>query len=142
MSIRRTLFAVATALALAGCSDSNAPNAHLDGLYELQTINGELLPVTVFELDTYHIDVVAGDIVFVPNGTFVQSLTTQDFDTGVAGLMTAIACTGRYQVRGSVVTLTANVTPDCEGTITGTISGSKLTITDPSIGTGVFEKQP
>ena len=141
MSIRRTLFAIAAALVLGGCSDSNAPSAHLDGLYELQTINGKPLPVTVFELNTYHLDVVAGDIVFASNGTFVQSLTTQDFDTGVAGLMTAIACTGRYQVRGSVVTLTANVTPDCEGTVTATISGSKLTITDPSIGTAVFSKQ-
>ncbi|HEX8849775.1 MAG TPA: hypothetical protein VF761_09620 [Gemmatimonadaceae bacterium] len=133
-------FVAALCLA-AACSDSNAPNAHLDGVYELQTIDGAPLPVTVFEVGTYRLDLVAGDILFAPSGTFIQSLTTQDFDAGVAGTPTVIACSGRYKVSGSTVTLTANVTPTCEGSVTATISGSKLTITDPSIGTALFEKQ-
>ena len=64
----------AAALTATACSDSTGLNGNLAGSYELRTINGQSLPVTVsgrtYEAGTMEID---------NNGEFAETLQFRDF---------------------------------------------------------------
>ena len=142
MRHRHVLPSLAAALCLVvGCSDSNAPSASHVGLYDLVSINAHTLPATVYDVNPYRLDVTAGSIDLTANSAFVQSVTIVEYENGVASPPTAVACTGHYTRSGNTITLTANATNFCDGSITATLSGSTLTFRDPLYGEAVFRKQ-
>lgn len=142
MRRRHLLPSLVAALALlAGCSDSNAPTTSHVGIYALTSLNSHALPATVFDNGVYRFDVTTGSLDLAQNNTFVESVTIVEYESGVASPPTAMVCTGSYSRSGNTITLTANTTDLCDGSITATLSGSTLTIRDPFYGEAVFRKQ-
>jgi hypothetical protein len=75
--MRRFLLTVATAasaLAIAGCGDITGVRS-VEGVYELQTVNGQFLPVMLDDGTT----VIAGEIELDSNGQFVDMFQFRDF---------------------------------------------------------------
>jgi hypothetical protein len=80
--MRRFLLTVATAataasaLAIAGCGDITGTRS-VEGVYELRTVNGLSLPVTLND----GITVVAGEIELDSDGQFVDTFQYRDFNS-------------------------------------------------------------
>ena len=77
--MRRFLLTVATAasaLAISSCGDITGVRS-VEGVYELRTVNGLALPVTLNDGTT----AVAGEIELDSNGQFVDTFQFQDFSS-------------------------------------------------------------
>jgi hypothetical protein len=69
-----TTAAVATTLVGAACGDSSGLGSNVAGTYELRTINGQSLPVTLGSR-TFE----AGELLLDSGGEFVETLQFRDF---------------------------------------------------------------
>ncbi len=133
MRIALPLIILASAvLAATGCSsDSNAPNTSHVGSYALESVDGARLPATVYEDSTFKVTLTQGALALNANNSFVNSVRLDLIVNGQAGPPENISCGGSYRLSGSTVTLTATATADCDAaTVTGTLSGNVLTISD------------
>lgn len=119
---------------VAACGDGNGINEpqEIAGTYALQSVNGEALPVVLFEGSGYRLEVTAATYVLASGGTFTNGATFRETEGGVATTSTE-TLTGQYTVSGSAVTFT-----DSDGdVIAGTISGNSLTFSEDGM-TAVF----
>jgi hypothetical protein len=120
------VLAMVLPVTLGGCGDSTSPES-VAGTYELQSIDGDPLPVSTSEGD-----VRSGFVRLNANGTFQASHT---YDLPTSGTMRAITINGAYTRTGSNVVLSFI---DLDGggvtTANATWTGDQLTIAaDPGI---------
>jgi hypothetical protein len=137
--MRRFLALVATALALAsanGCrSDSTGPSASLAGTWNLNTINGSALPVTI-QAAAPKIEVLNEQLIVAAGGTFTQTGNLRVTD---AGQVTNVPYTdsGTWTINGTAATFRFN---SDGSTGTGTISGNTFTVAGAGF-SAVYVKQ-
>ena len=129
MKLRHIVTAVAViSLPACGSDDISGPggnDADLVGSYELTSIDGGALPVTVFETIGQRVEVVDGNLSISANGTFVldaEVLVTTDGQSETVDDSTA----GSWTLTGNLLTLDYDVPGLC--TDTGTWSGDRITI--------------
>jgi hypothetical protein len=78
--MRRFLLTVATAasvLAVTSCSDITGVRGDVAGRYELQTINGQFLPVTINDPQFGAVRFVFGEVELDTDGSFVDRIQFQ-----------------------------------------------------------------
>ena len=125
----RVLVAFAAIFALAGCSDSNAPDTSHIGLYQMVSVDGDPLPATVFDARNNMLQVTEGSLALEANNSFVESVALVQTIDGVVGPGESLSCAGHYTRRGNTVTMTSPETDSCAGgSVTGTLSGSTVTV--------------
>ena len=123
------LVVAAATFLIAGCGDSNAPDTSHVGRYELVSIDGDPVPVAVVDVPGYTLEVTGGSLTLNANNSFVESVTAIETTDGVPSPLDAIACTGHYTRHGSTLSMTTPETDSCAAqTVTGTLSGSTLTV--------------
>jgi hypothetical protein len=135
--LRRSLVSTLAGVALlTACGDSTGPGGRIAGTYQLETINGDPLPVTIFEFGPYRAEALSGDLVVRANNTFSTSLTLRETDAG--GVMTTtITCTGTYTVDGNTVTFReqGSTNVDCAGgEYVATWNENTITVVDAAFG--------
>lgn len=119
--MRRRLAAAVllSALALAGsCSESTAPPRAIAGIYELESVDGDALPVVLFDDAQGKEEMLSGHVDLFSNGTFSDITTIR---TTINGSTTEeeLAAEGSYQLNGSTVTFdtpAADYTMELDGT--------------------------
>ncbi|MEX2154589.1 MAG: hypothetical protein WD825_14705 [Gemmatimonadaceae bacterium] len=121
--MRRFALAVAlSALAFTGsCKESTAPPRGLAGIYELMTVDGEPLPVVLFDDAEGTEEMLSGHVDLFSNGTFSDITRIR---TTVNGSTTEedVAAEGTYRLSGSTVTFDAP-----SGAYTMELDGTTLT---------------
>jgi len=85
---------------VAGCEDSSAPAATIDGTYPLRTYRDLTLPAVVSEGQDHSVQITAGSITLNGDLTFSDSYTFDEYDYGVR-TTEVIACTGYWGVTGN-----------------------------------------
>lgn len=117
--IRRMLFLAALVLALPACGDNGTEaEASFAGTYTLQTIDGHALPFTGEEEV-----VTSGSLILRADKTWTVTFTAHDA-SGDASFTDG----GTYTISGNSITLLSS--EDNDNPVSGTFSGSTLTITD------------
>ena len=90
-----------------GCSDdedTTGPAADVAGTYQLQTVNGQALPVTLGTQGSVTIEVTADEYVLRPDGTFSSTITFRHTDSGTV-TTTTDSYEGSWQANGSTIRL-------------------------------------
>src|SRR6478672_3680425 len=126
--MRRLILALGT-LSLLACGDSTGPVQSLNGTYDLQTVNGASLPVTVSNDGFTREDILADAITTSggssTSGSFTEATTLRDTDLQTGGSNTFQENDfGTYVINGTAVTFTFSG----GSTANGTISGSTFTV--------------
>lgn len=106
--MRKFVVVFAIALAGAACSDTSAPEDELvvEGDYNLLTINGQLLPVTLVEFPgLYRLQQVGGTLKLNANKTFVERDSLREI-MGQEVNDTTIVLTGVWERADSAIVLT------------------------------------
>lgn len=129
-SYATVLALAATLVAATGCGgDSNAPDMSHVGRYAMVSIEGDPLPVTIFDMPGYMLELTDGSLTLNANNSSVESITTVETVDGTMGQPESVSCSGTYTRRGNTVTLTTPQTEACAGErVTGTLSGRTLTV--------------
>ena len=110
-------------LAACGDDDGTGPSTNIVGTFNLQTVNGAPLPVTLSQAGTDRLDLTAGQITFREDRTFTAEITFREISGGLTTNETD-GQIGTYTVSGNTVQLTSTL----DGTVaTATISGNTLT---------------
>jgi hypothetical protein len=78
-----TVVALALALPLTACADNTAPEDTLEGIYNLETINGIALPWLAVQVEGDKIEVTCGSITLGADGTFTDEMTFMITEGGV-----------------------------------------------------------
>ena len=122
--------AAALSFAIAGCGgDATGPDTNPVGLYDMVSVDGDPLPVTLIDTPGYTLQVTQGSLDLMANYRFVESITTAETVDGVLGPIESTSCLGSYSRSGSTITLTTPETDVCAGQrVTGTLSGTSLTV--------------
>lgn len=133
----------AIGLAVAACgNDSNAPDTSHVGAYEMVSVDGKPLPVTVIDEPGYMLQVTQGSLTLNPGTTFVEELTSIETIDGTMGPLESVVCLGSYTRKGSTITLTTPETDICFGQrVTGALSGTTITV-DYGGTTIVYRRRP
>jgi hypothetical protein len=132
-----TLSLVAVSLtAFTACSDSpTGSSSGIEGTYSLRTVNGQNVPVTVYQDGTERLDITGGNVVLNSNGTFTGKFDFRIFFGGVSTNHTETGA-GTWSRSGNTVTFSSQ-----GETTTATWNGSnELTAveTDEEFGTLVL----
>lgn len=131
------VLAVALVAVTAACGGSDGINDPLQsaaGTYTLKTFNGAPPPIVVFEETGYKLEVSAARYVLSGSGTFTNSATFRETESGVVSTSTE-TLSGSYTVAGTAITLT-----DSDGEVmTGVLSGNDLQFSEDGM-TAVFSK--
>lgn len=119
--MRRLLLTLA-AFAL-GCGDSSGPNvASAVGTWNLQTVNGQGMPLTILSTTGYRLELVSDVYEVRPNGTFTETLTIRETE-GSAVTTTSESETGTWVQNNAAITITYS-----DGSVeTAAISGDVIT---------------
>lgn len=117
----RKLATLGLALTLAACGDATGPTS-IVGLYSLQTVNGETLPVTVFQDATERFEILGGRVSLNGDGTFSDA-TDFRYTSGQTVLTDTETATGTYVETGNNITF--NVSDG--GSYSMAVSGRTLT---------------
>ena len=117
-----------------GTSDDGTRPESVVGTYTLQTVGGEGLPVVLEENPTFLLELTAGIVTLNQDLSCTNSLTSRETRDGTVttGTNTDV-CT--YTLNNGAITLTISA----NNTISGSISGSTLTLTS-NFGVFVYEK--
>lgn len=132
----RATFSAAVALTgtlAAGCGDVLSPNGSVVGTYELDTYQGEPVPLVVDEQrGVYRLEVLDGVVDLRDDRTFTADVRTRDTDleTGTATIE-GDPVSGRYTVRGGTITFTNTTDVEFDGA-QATVRGNTLTLRDPT----------
>ncbi len=110
------------------CGDSSTdPAGGIEGTYILQSVNGQSLPATLFQLTigdvTFEERLVAGQITLT-SSTYSGSLTTQSRENGVVVDSEVDNFGGTYTRSGNTLTLRDS---DGDEDVIVTIAGNRLT---------------
>ena len=118
------VFLLALLLPLTACEDD--PTGTVDdalGTYTLQTIAGNALPVTVFEIGPDRLEVAAGQVALNANNAFTTSLTFRETEGGVVTTSTETA-NGTFARSGTAILMR-----DADGDeVLGTLGENTLTL--------------
>jgi len=91
------LVAAAAAMALACGSDSNSVTGTdaipVDGLYTLQTVDGQTLPLLLYQQDSTAISALDGRLAITVNGTWTETVTLRTV-TGATATTDTVTATG------------------------------------------------
>lgn len=121
-----SMLAAAVAVTTAcGGDSSTGPGAGVAGTYSLQSVNSKALPFTFYEDGTQKIDVLSDSYTLSAAGTYTNQTVVRTAVGGTASNET-IPSNGTYTQSGNSVTLTDSADPTDK--VTGTVSGSTLTI--------------
>ncbi len=125
--IRRVFLAVLV-FGVTACGGDGTGLENVAGLYTLETIDGDPLPVLLVQVGDNKIEVTAGSVTLNADRTCSDSLTLETTQSGNVESDTASElCT--YTTDGQAITLTYT-----DNTVSvGTIIGSALTITDDGV---------
>ncbi|HJQ09597.1 MAG TPA: lipocalin family protein [Gemmatimonadaceae bacterium] len=122
----RKLLLACAAVALLGCggSDSSGPAPSAEGTWNLLTVNGSPLPVTVQQTSTTKIEVTADQYILASDNTYTETFSTRTTQ-GTTVTTSDDPFDGTWSQGGNQVHIT-----DSDGaTLTGTINGSGDQIT-------------
>lgn len=121
-------------LCLASCDDTNdiilVPLTRT-GTFVLQTVNGQILPVTIADSVSppLRIDIISGSITISDNNTFTDVTAFRQTMGGVVSTRT-VSCTGTFTVAGNQFNFAETViAPDCGRQFVGFLSGTTLRTT-------------
>ncbi|MDA1028496.1 MAG: hypothetical protein O3B41_05525 [Bacteroidetes bacterium] len=136
--LQRSLLALAIvfALGILGCDSSGDSNSEPDysGNYILKSVDGESVPVVVFQIGSDKVEVTGGSYRLNSDKTISQSLTFKVTESGVVTTETASRA-GTYSNNNSAFLFTySDNTTD-----SGSISGDNLTIISDGV-SFVFKK--
>ena len=108
------------------CSGDSTSPSSIAGTYNLQTIDGQSLPVVVFEEGTDKVEVMAGSMILNSDQTYSESVSFRITDGAI--VTTDIeASAGSWTLSGSAITFTATAGDNAGDTFLGSISGNTLT---------------
>jgi hypothetical protein len=141
-AFRPLLAAALAALSACGHDSPAAPRADYLGYYQLVRVDGQELPVTLFDDASGSLTVTAGDLDLAPSSHAILSISFAVETPTTPPLTEAIVCAGTHARSGDRVTVTLPETSNCGGSFEGTLKGDTLTVTDASEGTLVYVKQP
>ena len=125
-----------------GGGDKSTGPGSLAGTYDLQSINGMTLPVTVYQEGSYKVEVTDGSVTMNADNTFLGSTTIRESDAGGSS-SSSVVCPGTYTRNGSAITFAESPSSDddCGGTYAGTWSnGNTITVTFAPGVQAVFRK--
>ena len=130
----RRMIAAGILAVLAACSsDSTGPNGSVTGSYTLRTVNGNNVPVVVFQNTTVKDELTAGNINLNADKTWSGSLSARETTLSSGAVVTAtVPANGTYTNNNGSVTLT-DATDGSQ--LTGTAANGTLTISG-DIGVG------
>jgi hypothetical protein len=125
--MRRTLL-LGIALLVAACrgdqptAPSNIPS--VSGSYQLTTVDGQGLPVTVIDLGTYRANVASGTLTLSGNGTYALEIGYQ-LDDGIKIRAAATTEAGTWTAANGAISLAST-----QGSLSrsGTVSGNAVTL--------------
>lgn len=141
MRTRLAMLCLATLAACGGGDDSPAPK-QLAGTYPLVSADGRSLPAVLYEDATYKLEVTAGTITLVANGSFSDSYTIRETIDGVVQPVEVIPCHGSWTRSGNTVTLSEIVTDVCGDDATATWDGDNtLTVTWAGLGVPIVHRR-
>ena len=131
----RKLFVMAALALAAACGDSTSA-ASVSGTYNLQTVNGSVLPY-VFQASNPKIEIISEQMVLNSNGTFTITDVERTTPTGGSPSNATFSETGTWSLSGN--TITVHFTSD-NSTSVAQVSGNTLTVAESGF-TLVFLKQ-
>ncbi|MEX1187286.1 MAG: hypothetical protein WEA80_11910 [Gemmatimonadaceae bacterium] len=120
--------------ACGGDGDGINEPASIAGTYNLQTLDGQSLPVVVFDEPGFRLEIVSGNFVLAASRTFTTSVVFRITEDN-AVTTESESFNGTYTVTGSTV----NFTYSDGDTDSATLAGNTLTFTDGG-STAVFRK--
>ena len=115
--MRRFATVVALAVAIASCSDSNAPETAHVGFYALTSIDGQAPPLVIFESTEGTLEITGGAVTLSANGTFrdstaLRATTADGVETGFE------VASGAYTKSGNTITFTPTGSESYQMTLT------------------------
>jgi hypothetical protein len=120
----------ALSMSVVSCTDSTGPAGGLVGTYNLQTINGQSLPVQISANLSTATDVLAEQIVVDASGNYSDVITFRDrYSNGAPSSTYQDNVTGYWTLSGNQVTFTP-LDPTVQVS-TATVSGNTLTFVVP-----------
>ena len=123
--VRRTfLLAVFSFFALAACGDDDAtgPGSSITGTYQLQTVNGQPLPYTIFDFGANKVEATQATLTLNENRTFNGAVTLRRTENGAVRTET-VTESGSYTQTDNTIQFTF-----LNNTATGVVSGNSLTV--------------
>lgn len=134
--MRRSLFLAMSVLLVAACSDDpTEPDVSHRGTYQLQSVNGEAVPVS-FEEGEETITVSEGSLNLDADGTFDIEIE-MSFTVGDVTTPETVSLSGDYTRTGNTLTFDH----DDDGFQTATVSGDVVTTAGGGGEVIVFERQ-
>lgn len=121
------LASFACALAIGACSDSTGPN--VVGLYDLRTVNGTSLPVTLVQIGEDKLEITAGTLNLMSFDSFGTLFTFRYTEDGVA-TYEAESANGTYTRNNGALEFTETETGV---TVTGTLAGDTIRFIDEEV---------
>jgi len=129
-----TLLAVATmALIATGCGgDSTGPkDPGFLGRYGLVSVDGETLPLTLYDDPTLKLTVTSGALTLGSNNSFTEEVHIDVVADGLPSAPELLSCSGTFQRSGNSFTMTVPASDNCDAsTATGTLAGNTMTVDD------------
>jgi hypothetical protein len=134
--MRRLVLAL-SAVSVLACGDSSGPEvSSAVGTWNLVTVNGSPLPYTLFLIQpTYRFEILSNVFVAAENGTYTETETTRETESGTVTTTTETD-NGTWSQTGNTVT----VVNSGGATTTATISGNSITVSAPGL-VAVFHRQ-
>ena len=132
MIMRLTAVLLVAGVAAGGmwaCGDESTSPSSIAGTYNLLTIDGLNLPVTVIQVDVGTVEVMSGFERLNTDGTFSESLTLRTTEDGQVSTKVATDG-GSWTQSGPAIAFTYGGSGD---TFTGSVSGDRLTITQEGV---------
>ena len=122
--MRRLVLAL-SAVSILACGDSSGPEfSSAVGTWSLVTVNGSALPFTVGLAQHYQLELLSDEFVASENGTYTESTTLRETESGTATTTTEQS-NGTWTQTDNTVTVTES---GGTGTATATISGNTISL--------------
>ena len=134
--MRRLVLAL-SAVSILACGDSSGPEfSSAVGTWNLVTVNGSALPFTVALAQNYQLELLSDEFVASENGTYTESTTLRETESGTATTTTEQS-NGTWTQTDNIVTVTESGGTE---TATATISGNTITLSQAGF-VSVYHRQ-
>jgi len=134
MQSTKVLLAIATMAFIAtSCGgDSTGPKDLLyTGRYGLVSVDGETLPLVLYDTPTLKLTVTDGALTLNSNSSFTEEVRLDVVANGFPAAPELLTCRGSFQRSGNSFTLTTIASDNCDvSTATGTLAGNTMTVDD------------
>jgi hypothetical protein len=135
--MRRLVLAL-SAFSILACGDSSGPDfSSAVGTWNLVTVNGSALPFTVELSQIYRLELLSDVFVASENGTYTESSTLRETESGTATTTTEQS-NGTWTQTGNTVTVTESGGTE---SATATISGNTITLNTQAGVLSVYHRQ-